>query len=130
LEEENAPEIVLNESVLEQSNVCDTSVGEDPWGGCPVAAGDIYSVRYYDEETSFYFNPQDLASGSYPGHSVKFKGDNCVVEDNRCATFSLVGTLSDENGILLLTNQDALNQTTQDCSGNNWYYVYDNSDCS
>jgi hypothetical protein len=97
--------------------------------------GDIYSVYYFDDEgdisSKIYFDPKYLDSGSYPSHSIKFKGDNCVVSDNRCATFSGVGTLSGKNVINLLSGKDLINQTsgTTQCVGNNWFYVYDGVGC-
>lgn len=45
LEEKDEPVINITEEEPIQSNLCDTYLGEDPWGGCPIATGDIYRAR-------------------------------------------------------------------------------------
>ena len=136
LEEMDEVEIVMNESVLEQSNLCDSFVGEDPWGGCPIAAGDIYSVRNY--YGSIYFDLIENPS-SWTGKEIKFRGENCIVSENVCTTIAAVGTdssffgtysLGVDGNTINLVNGALLNQTLNNkCVGNNWFYIYDLGDC-
>jgi hypothetical protein len=144
LEEKDEPVINITEEEPIQSNLCDTYLGEDPWGGCPIAVGDIYSVSYYGAaQTNFDFN--ENVDSSWANYYVKFKGGDCVNASysGECVDISNFGEGSgwSVNGdttraydYLTIAGKITLIDDTasgigKKCSSGNWFYVYKNSDC-
>jgi hypothetical protein len=140
LEEKNEPIINLTVENVTQSNLCGTTVGEDPWGGCPIATGDIYSVYVYAYGSFFDFTE---TVGSWSGYSVKFKGGDCVNASytGSCIPISSISpnpsawTNSGGENYLVISDKVSLVDGTsttnvgKKCSAGNWFYVYKNSDC-
>jgi len=134
----------VTEGNVTVSNLCDSYVGEDPWGGCPIAAGDIYSVFYAGSQTFFDFN--DSAESTWENYYVKFKGGDCVntsysggcvdIVDTGTGSFWNAGSDTTRSfdyliiaGKTTLVDDNTASSTGKKCSSGNWYYVYKNSDC-
>jgi hypothetical protein len=141
LKAEDVAVVNVTEANQTISNLCDSYVGEDPWGGCPIAAGDIYSVYVYAYGSSFDFTE---TVGSWSGYSVKFKGGDCVNASytGSCIPISQISsstvsswTNSGAMNYLVISDKVSLVDGTsttnvgKKCSVGNWFYVYKNSDC-
>jgi hypothetical protein len=129
LEEENLPAINITEENQTVSNLCDTFIGQDPWGGCPIAMGDIEKVTQVRAGSPFFiYSKQQAVESTWANKWLKVKGGNCV---NSSYSGDCVGGTS---GIsvsapiyLTITTPGVVNVAT--CTGNNWYYIYENDKC-
>jgi hypothetical protein len=139
LEEKNEPIINLTVENVTQSNLCGTTVGEDPWGGCPIATGDIYSVRFDPDGPTYRFDAtssEEPDLGSTAEAYLKFGGSgNCIpLEYNGECIVLKSGTvpwwsINLDKLRITLKNTQFNNLIQNNCGQNNWFYIYKNSDC-
>ncbi len=112
------------------SNLCDSFVGEDPWGGCPIASGDMLKVTSGYASIRSIYSIQNV-SASWAGKKLKVKGGNCVNVSydgnsiNGCV--SIYGTPNEASNYTSINTPGVVNVLA--CTGSNWYYIYDSADC-
>lgn len=112
------------------SNLCDTSVGEDPWGGCPIAAGDIGSVSKVLNTYRIY-SVQPVYS-TWVSKGLKVLGGSCMNVSYNKSCIPIYGVPNEASKYISITSSGVINATSSTpitCIGNNWYYIYNNDNC-
>ncbi len=109
----------------------------DPWGGCAIYKGDIFSVSLLSDQTHFDFGgnapdnfENDWDKAGMPNY-LQFGGSG-TCNDNReesCSSIiraELGGIAQDKTGTL---TSGANLLTEETCTGRNNFYIYDNPTC-
>jgi hypothetical protein len=113
---------------------CYTGLPRDPWRGCPIAQGDVYSVS---KQPTTKFDFDGTATDEWDSeHSVKFYGDgNCIVQQDTCvgiagatAGNSWSGLGYDFIQLSFATPLTSTNGITV-CTGINKFYIYEGLNC-
>jgi len=119
--------IVLNESVIEQTLYCDPDL-EDPWGGCPIAWGNLTNVTASFGDVTWLTG--ELSDDWEGGHRILFdhvgSGSVCLTSSKTSCLAISAGSVDPVSGFINMGVQAEL--TVENCTDDK-YYVYDNSDC-
>jgi hypothetical protein len=112
-------------------------IGRDPWGGCPIAAGDIEKVNLVEEDTVFkiYYSGSQPPIAKTSQAYLKFGGEgNCIPSNyaDECISLGSLnwwGPSGSQWRIVVPKASLTVNTGDTNCGQNNWFYLYKNSDC-